>query len=227
MTRPATDAETMDRALEAICMLLMPFFTLGAGDDPEKARRAVANLIRAYNPTTSGELDLAARVIGFGAAALDNLCISMSSPDMSDTKVLRYRSAAVSLSRSAEQCRVVLQKMQNQQPEATPAPGQRAEKPDTTTRPPTHNAPTHAAQTHAAAPRAPAPRLTTGQIEKAKSDARTLLAGLAKAGIPADLMQDLATLRITPDTGAQISAAVTAALAAHQVPTIPQNPART
>ena len=45
----ATQLETMDRAFEAICTLLMPFFLIGAGDDPEKARCAVSNLLRAYD----------------------------------------------------------------------------------------------------------------------------------------------------------------------------------
>ncbi len=103
MTSHATQSDTMDRAFRAICMQLMPFFLLGTADDPGKARDAVADLIRAYNPANIHELDLVARVIGFGIAALDNLRLSMAGPALSDTKVLRYRSTAVSLSRSAEQ----------------------------------------------------------------------------------------------------------------------------
>jgi hypothetical protein len=205
MTTPATQADTMDRALEAICMLLMPFFLLGAADDPEKARRAVANLIQAYNPNTTQELDLAARVIGFSAAALDNLCASMSSPTLSDTKVLRYRSAAVSLSRAAEQCRVVLQKLQTEPPVAIPAPRPRDEKPAVT---PQHQA---------AMPQAPAAQITAEQIEQAKSDARALLADLAKAGMRQAPGQGLTAVQLLPDPGAEISMAVTAAIAAHRV----------
>ncbi len=107
----ASPQATMDRAFDAICILLMPFFMLGTSDDAGKAHGAVADLLRAYDPTNSQELDLAARIIGFSAAALDNLRLSMADPAMPDSKVLRYRSTAVSLSRSSEQCRATLKKM--------------------------------------------------------------------------------------------------------------------
>jgi hypothetical protein len=42
---------------------------------------------------------------------MDNLRLSMN-PDLSDTKVLRYRSNAVALSRAGEQCRKILTTMQ-------------------------------------------------------------------------------------------------------------------
>lgn len=192
----ASEADTMNRALEAMCMLLMPFFMLGAGDDPEKARSAVADLIQAYSPGTTQQLDLAARVIGFSAAALDNLRLSMTSPTLSDTKVLRYRSAAVSLSRSAEQCRVVLQQLQAEQLNTTP--------------------PTEAGRTATPSPQPPIPQMTIGQIEKAKGDARTLLAGLAKASQAVAPEQGLSALRIMPDEAAAITASVKAAIAAHR-----------
>jgi hypothetical protein len=108
MTAPQPN--TMDRAFEAICMLLMPFFLIGAGDDPEMARDAVSDLARAYRPADTQELDLVARIIGFSTTALDNLRLSIASPTLSDTKVLRYRSSAVSLSRSLEQYWALLQK---------------------------------------------------------------------------------------------------------------------
>jgi hypothetical protein len=218
MTAFATQSDTMDRALEAICMLLMPFFLLGAGDDPEKAHRAVADLIQAYNPGTTQELDLAARIIGFSSAALDNLCLSMTSPTLSDTKVLRYRSAAVSLGRSAEQCRMVLQKMQQEQPSPK------------TARPPEEKL---AAPVQPQAPgqqppvprqQPPVPEITAAHIEKARSDARSLLAGLAKAGMTQPPGYGLTGPHSMPDPGAQISAAVTAALAAYRTQPMPRKP---
>jgi hypothetical protein len=146
----------------------------------------------------------------------------MTSPTLSDTKVLRYRSAAVSLSRSAEQCRVVLQEMQQERTDAIPAP---------------HPIPAAAPQPRAQAqPQAPKPQapalhsaagqMTAGQIEKAKNDARALLAGIAKAGTAHGPGQGLTGPRLAPDADAQMALAVTAALAAHRDSTALQNPTR-
>jgi hypothetical protein len=52
--------------------------------------------------TTPTELDLVGRIIGFSVAAMDNLRLSMAS-DLSATKILRYRSNAVTLCRSSDQ----------------------------------------------------------------------------------------------------------------------------
>jgi hypothetical protein len=209
MTAPATQQDTMHRAREAICLLLMPFFLLGAGDDPEKARAAVDGLIQAYDPRDTKELDLVARIIGFSAAALDNLRLSMGGPSVSDTKILRYRSAAVSLSRSAEQCRVVLRTVQSQ-PQATV----HDEKPAIAPRPPAPVAKSPA----------PAPHLTPAQTETAKTEVRALLAELAKSG--AARPKGLTALRVKPDQGALLSAAVTAAVAAKQTEAATQDPNR-
>jgi hypothetical protein len=161
MASHTAQPDTMDRAFDAICMLLMPFFLLGASDDPNKARNAVADLIRAYHPASTQELDLVARVVGFSIAALDNLRLSIAAPDLSDTKVLRYRSTAVSLSRSAEQCRVILTKMQIEEPSARRA-----------SRPPSEQQaaapPTHQPQPIAAVPQAPLPPMSSASMERRK-----------------------------------------------------------
>ncbi len=171
-------------------MLLVPFFLVGAGDDPEKARAAVADLLRAYNPVNPQELDLAARIIGFSSAALDNLRLSMAGPDLSDSKILRYRSTAVSLSRSAEQCRVTLKKIQSERPE------------------------TPIVVPSTAKLLAPLPPMTAAKIEQAKGEARNMLAGLAKLGAACAPGQGMTAIRLAPDPAAQVAAAVTAALAA-------------
>lgn len=186
--------ETMDRAFEAICMLLMPFFLIGAGDDPEKARRAVADLLRTYGAANLQELDLAARVIGFSAAALDNLRLSMASPTPADVKILRFRSNAVSLSRSAEQCRTTLKKIQADRP-----------KPQDTLPARTVN---------------PLPPVAAARVEKARGEARNLLAGLAKLGAASQPGQGMTAIHLAPDPGAQITAAVTAALRGNANPAI-------
>jgi hypothetical protein len=209
MTVPATHSDTMDRALEAVCMLLMPFFMLGAGDDPEKARAAVASLVLAYMPDTSQELDLAARIVGFSAAALDNLRLSMTSPTLSDTKVLRFRSAAINLSRSAEHCRAVLQTMRAEQTETEPSA--RVEQP-VAAQP----------QAPAAQPRAPVSQPTTAQIEKARNEARAIMAALAKGDLLKGQGQGMTAIHMAPDPGAEISAGVMAAMARHQLPHQPR-----
>jgi hypothetical protein len=191
----ATPQATMDRAFDAICMLLMPFFMIGASDDPGKARGAVADLLRAYDPASPQELDLAARIIGFSAAALDNLRLSMADPAFPHTKVLRYRSTAVSLSRSSEQCRATLKKIQAERPQParleqqiiTPAPK--------------------------ILPK-PLPPMTAARIEQAKSDARNMLAGLASLGAAYPPGRGMTAIHLTPDPCAQVAAAVTAALRA-------------
>jgi hypothetical protein len=223
MTAPAPQSDLMDQALEAISMLLMPFFLLGAGDDPEKARNAVAAMIRAYNPSTIQELDLVARIIGFSTAALDNLRLSMGGPTLSDSKILRYRSTAVSLSRSAEQCRATLQKMQTEQAET-----QHARQPEKQTAALRISAPQPNAQPNAqpAMPKAALPPMSPASIEKAKAEARTMLAGLAKAGAACAPGNGMTAAHLHPDPGAQITASITAALAEMKNPRAGQIPPR-
>jgi hypothetical protein len=197
MTAPLP--ETMDRAFEAICMLLMPFFLIGAGDDPEKARTAVADLLRGYDPASVQELDLAARIVGFSAAALDNLRLSIAGPDRPDTKILRFRANAVSLSRSAEQCRTTLKTIQAERPQPV-------------------------AQAVPARLLTPLPPMTAAKIEKAKSEARDMLAGLARLGAAPG--QGMTAIRIDADPGAQIAAAVAAAFRGSADPASPAIPPR-
>jgi hypothetical protein len=187
----ATPQATTDRAFDAICMLLMPFFLVGVSDDPERARGAVADLLHAYDPANPQELDLAARVIGFSAAALDNLRLSMADPALPDTKVLRYRSTAVRLSRSSEQCRASLKKIQAERPQ------QQVGRPLPKILP------------------KPLPPMTATRIEKAKAEARDMLAGFARLGTACPAGQGMTAIRVAPDTGAQIAAAVNAALRGH------------
>jgi hypothetical protein len=184
----ASPQVTMDRAFDAICMLLMPFFLTGASDDPEMARAAAADLLHAYDPVNPQELDLAARAIGFSAAALDNLRLSMAAPVLSDTQVLRYRSTAVNLSRSSEQCRAILKKIQAERPQQQA--GTRLPK---------------------SLPR-PLPPMTAARIEKARAEARDMLAGLARLGSACPAGHGMTATRIASDPCAHVSAALTAAL---------------
>ena len=197
-TQPAATApDALDQAFDSICLLLMPFFLLATGDDPEKARAAVAAMLRAYNPTTPQELDLAARIVGFGIASLDNLHLSATTKDLPDTKILRYRSSAVSLSRSAEQCRTALNKMRAEQPPAKPTPQPQP-------------------VPQGEKPRAPLPPMSTAQMEKAKTDARAMLTGLARLGATCPPGQGMTAIHMPPDMSTKIATAVTSALARAQ-----------
>jgi len=110
--QPAAEAVPSDCISQTILDFMLPFFLAAAGGDADLARAAIFELLDAYNAVTTPELDLAGRIIIFSTAAMDDLRLSMSDPQMSDTKKLRYRSNAVALSRSAEQCRKVLEAMQ-------------------------------------------------------------------------------------------------------------------
>ncbi len=64
--------------------------------------------------------------------------------------------------------------------------------------------------------------MTDARIEKAKGEARDMLAGLARLGAAPG--QGMTAIRITPDPGAQITAAVAAAFRGDPNPTVPLRP---
>jgi len=101
----------IDCLLATILGVLMPFHLAAAGADPSLARAAIIHLIDAYRSATAAELDLVGQSLGFSAAAMDNLRLSMR-PGLSDRKVLQYRANAVALGRMAEQSRKALDVMQ-------------------------------------------------------------------------------------------------------------------
>lgn len=105
---PAPNAATMEVALQSICLSLIPFLLAACDADPARAREVAADMIRAYEPADMVELDLIGRIVGFGLAAMDNIRRSTADPELPAAMVLRYRSAAAGLSRSAEKCRAVL-----------------------------------------------------------------------------------------------------------------------
>jgi hypothetical protein len=94
INRPDTDPSAFDCILGNILEFMLPFFLVSAGGDPGLARAAIKQLIDAYQASTPEQLDLVGRIIGFSTAALENLRLSMV-PDLSATKVLRYRCNAV------------------------------------------------------------------------------------------------------------------------------------
>src|SRR3954452_12786382 len=150
---PMSQPTTIDCIFEHILGFMLPFFLASTGGDRALARAVIIELAEAYNVAAAIELELVGRILGFSTVAMDNLQVSMN-PDMSDSKVLRYRSNAVALSRSGEQCRKILETIQAKQdtaqkpvvmpqpkiapapaPKVTPNPAPRAVK-ETATTPP-------------------------------------------------------------------------------------------
>ncbi len=117
-----TDPSAFDCVLGNILGFMLPFFLLAAGGNPDLARAAIKELIDAYQASTPEQLDLVGRIIGFSTAALDNLRLSMV-PNLSDTKVLRYRCNAVTLSRSSDQALKILEALQAKQAQLERSPG--------------------------------------------------------------------------------------------------------
>jgi hypothetical protein len=184
MTQPSQPDQanpTLDCLYATICGFILPFFLASAGGNTKAARAAVAELIDAYNPATPTELDLVGRIIGFSIVAMDNLRLSMDD-GLSTTKVLRYRSNAVSLSRASEQARLILQAIQAKRETTAQIP-----RPAVAAAP----APPPAAET-SDLPRAAAPSDRTDTVtgapidfEAMKRDARVMIAAFSKQGAQA------------------------------------------
>ena len=101
-------------ALDHILTFLIPLFLKGANNDEASARHAVTQLLGSYRTTTDQDLFLAAEIIAFGFATLDNLSRSVADPDISIGTRLRLRSNANALSRAAQRNRQTLERVQKQ-----------------------------------------------------------------------------------------------------------------
>jgi hypothetical protein len=199
-----------DCIFEQILGFMLPFYLAAAGGDAKLAREAIFELVDAYDCTTATELELVGRILGFSTVAMDNLRLSMK-PEMSDTKVMRYRSNAVALSRAGEQCRKILEVMQGKRkpsdkpmavprPVIAPAPEMRAEKPRTP--------PTAVAEPPAAVGSVP---LFPADLESMRQGARVMLGAFANGGLSD---QAAAAFTRIPDKAAQLNAAIKDAISA-------------
>jgi hypothetical protein len=226
-TQPATEVAPSDCIVQTIMDFVLPFFLAGAGGNADVAREAIFELLDSYNAVTMQELDLAGRIIIFSTTAMDNLRLSMTDPEMSDAKKLRYRSNAVALSRSAEQCRVIMDAMQVRRQSAParnesarvslPAAAERSPVPavvDASSKTVQPAAPV--AQKARLAPSMEQPvvamgsGITDAEIDKMKLEARIMIHALHKAGGPLSASVD----PNDTDPFAAATAAAHAALAA-------------
>jgi hypothetical protein len=117
MSHPKSQPSTVDCLFTTILSFLLPFYLTGAGGNADIARIAIADLVEAYDAATTRELDLAGRLVGYSAAAMDSLQLSMRA-DLSDRKILQYRNNAVALGRLAEQSRLLLEALQTKRQQA-------------------------------------------------------------------------------------------------------------
>lgn len=186
MAQPKPADPTFDCLLGTICDFLLPFILVGAGGNLTIARAAVYDLIAAHHPATATELDLVGRILGFSIAAMDNLRLSMGD-DLSATKVLRYRSNAVSLSRASEHARKILHALQQNReetgkiprPSVAAAPTPVAAKPQTV---PVTPQPTPAALLPTSTAPAGIASIPPMDIDAMKRDARVMMAAFSKNG---------------------------------------------
>ncbi len=211
MTQPATGTPATDCLFNTIYGFLMPFFLASAGGNPDVARRAISELVQVYNAASITELDLVGRIIGFSIASLDNLRLSMT-PDLPDTKVLRYRSNAVTLSRASDQARKVLEAVQENRPQpceiprptVAAAPAPKPSQPAETPQP----APSPAATPRPAPPaHAQIAEFPSMDIEAMKRDARIMMNAFSKSAAKTG-----SAIPIIPDPAAAIKAAAGAAM---------------
>jgi hypothetical protein len=211
----------MDLIYQNILGFMLPFFLSSAGGNADLACKTIRALAKGYNVTTATELELVGRILGFSTVAMDNLRLSMN-PEMSDTKVLRYRSNAVALSRAGEQCRKILEVMQaNREPgpqpvsvstPVVPAPAVAAAPPPAVKAQPAPPSALNKPGAQPSAPQAPtAPShigdvsLFPDDIETMKRQAREMLAAFSA--------QPVAIFPSIPDPATLIDAAVRQAIA--------------
>nr|WP_294501147.1 hypothetical protein [uncultured Rhodopila sp.] len=110
MTHSTTLPEDHDGGilLSLIVALLAPLFIEAAGADIALARAAARETIAAYRAQNHASLIIVGRIIAFGLAALGSLSLSMAD-ELTIAMIIRLRSNANALNRSAERCERMLQ----------------------------------------------------------------------------------------------------------------------
>jgi hypothetical protein len=211
-----TAAEITACISATIVGFVAPFFLAGAKGSEPVAAAAIRELIDAHHPGTPTEFDLVGRIVGFSIAAMDNLRLSMAT-GLSNARVLRYRGNAVTLCRSSDTARKMLDALKAGQ-EVTrdvPRPSIAAAPPAPKLVPPNPVPPNPVSPVNAtAAVKVPCARPFEfpGDIEAMKRDARTLMAAFSRDGAPGSVSPQI------PDTATMVRTAVRAAVAASMRP---------
>jgi hypothetical protein len=191
-----------DCIVATIIGFLLPFFLAGANGNAEVATAAIRAVIDGYSARTPEEFDLVGRIVGFSTVGMDNLRLSKT-PGLSDTKVLQYRNNAVSLCRSSDNAKKMLDALQSARDVKRDVP-----RPSVTAAPPAPKP----------APAVAIPAITHQPIgglpnhpmdlEAMKREARTMLAAFSKVGAPVFAMPPAQT------TATMVKSAVRAAIGA-------------
>ena len=205
MIQPTMEIQINECLYGTIVGFLLPFFLKAAGGNEEIARATIVQLIDAHKAANDVEIDVAARIVGFGVASLHNLRLSMG-PDLPVAGIIQYRTNAINLSRAAlnAQKRPVAVRAKQPVTQAMPGP--------TVAPPPPAPARVTAAQARAPAPRPTPPSLPSvsnfpADFETMKRNARIMMDTYAKE----------ATLSNTALLSAPNPAAVARAAAAEAV----------
>jgi hypothetical protein len=207
MTANSVATPTTDCIFATILGFMLPFFLAGAGGNQQIATIAIRELIDAYNARTATELDLVGRIVGFSIAAMDNLRLSMT-PGLSDTKVLRYRANAVTLCRSSDAARKMLDALQAGQEVKRDVP-----RPSIAAAPPAPRpVPPVSASVTTKLPNAGGFEFPA-DIDTMKRDARTMMAAFSRNGAQGNGVQGTVS-PLSPDTATMVRAAARAAVAA-------------
>jgi hypothetical protein len=121
-TAASASAGRTGTALDHVLAFLIPFFLKGTGGDHAAARQGAVQLLQSYAAATDQQLLLAAEIIAFSFATLDNLGQSVADPDMAISTRLRLRSNANALSRAACRNRQALERAQASGPDSAREP---------------------------------------------------------------------------------------------------------
>jgi hypothetical protein len=117
LPRPRAEDPDGGTLLTLIVALLAPLFIEATGGDIALARAAALDTIAAYRAQNHASLIIVGRIIAFGLTALGSLSLSMAD-ELTIAMILRLRSNANALNRSAERC----ERMLNDSRPAAPAP---------------------------------------------------------------------------------------------------------
>jgi hypothetical protein len=111
-------------ALDHVLIFLVPIFLRGAQGDAASARRAAIQLLDSQGAVGDRDTLLAAEIIAFSLATVNNLGQSMADPDMPVATSLRLCASASALSRGAERNRKALERARKADAQSPSPPGQ-------------------------------------------------------------------------------------------------------
>jgi hypothetical protein len=101
----------MHPTFDTVFSVLLPVYLQAANGDLDVAHAALTDLIDSHDAVNAAEVELVSRIHTLSYLARDSMTRSLN-PDLADNLVLRYRSSATTMLRTAQQCRKALDAMQ-------------------------------------------------------------------------------------------------------------------